>query len=164
MSSKNNKHGDGYSSTPVKADTEVMVSSPNIEEFDTFDQMSLPTALLRGIYSYGFENPSSIQKKAIVPFSKGSDMIAQSQSGTGKTGAFSIGCLSRIDANCKEIQAIIISPTRELAIQTTKVFTEIGSLLNLNIYKCIGGTSISEDIDGLTGRRLLSVHLVVFMI
>jgi len=76
--------------------------------------------LLRGIYSYGFENPSPIQAKAVSPIKEGKDVIAQAQSGTGKTGAFSVSCLQRIDEKKKEIQALIMAPTRELAIQIHK--------------------------------------------
>lgn len=60
--------------------------TPIIEEFDTFDTMNLKDTLLRGIYAYGFEKPSAIQKKAIVVIKKGTDLIAQAQSGTGKNG------------------------------------------------------------------------------
>ena len=79
------------------------------------------TKLLRGIYAYGFEQPSPIQKKAIVPLFDKKDVIAQAQSGTGKTGCFTIGTLQLIDVEKKETQAMILSPTRELSIQTKKI-------------------------------------------
>ena len=91
---------------------------------------SLPNAktqLLRGIYAYGFEQPSPIQKKAIVPLFDKKDIIAQAQSGTGKTGCFTIGTLQLIDTEKKETQAMILSPTRELSIQTKKVIDAIGT-------------------------------------
>jgi len=80
---------------------------------DNFDNLGINDNLLRGIYSYGFENPSNIQKKSLPIINSGKDIIAQSQSGTGKTGAFSIGILNNIDCTQKYIQAIVISTTHE---------------------------------------------------
>ena len=102
-----------------------------IESFESFDDMNLSEDLLRGIYSLGFEHPSKIQQKAIVPLSKGNDIIAQSQSGTGKTGTFSIGTLQIIDKEIKSPQVLILSPTRELAQQTYNVASELNKYLNL---------------------------------
>ena len=86
--------------------------------------------LLRGIYGYGFEKPSVIQAKAIYPIAKcRRDIVAQAQSGTGKTGAFTIGALSVVDSNVNETQAIFLAPTHELANQTTTVCSSIGSHL-----------------------------------
>jgi superfamily II DNA/RNA helicase len=68
-----------------------------VVEYEKFDDMELPEDLLRGIYAYGFERPSAIQKKAIKPIAEGRELIAQAQSGTGKTGAFTIGSIARID-------------------------------------------------------------------
>jgi len=70
---------------------------------------------LRGIYGYGFEKPSAVQQRAIMPILRGLDVIAQSQSGTGKTTIFAIGILQIIDTNSSDLQAIVLSPTRELA-------------------------------------------------
>ena len=77
--------------------------------------------LLRGVYAYGFERPSAIQQRAIVPIVKGHDVIAQAQSGTGKTATFSISILQSIDINVRETQALVLSPTRELATQIQAV-------------------------------------------
>ena len=73
-----------------------MEEEKNIEKL-SFDDLNLKENLLRGIYSYGFENPSKIQHKSIPHLTSGKDLIAQAQSGTGKTGAFSIGCLNKIN-------------------------------------------------------------------
>ena len=89
-----------------------------IESWDDFD---MKTNVLRGIYSIGFEKPSPIQSKAIKPMMDGKDLLAQAQSGTGKTGAFSIGALNRIDTTENTIQAVILSPTRELSQQSHNV-------------------------------------------
>ncbi len=114
-----------------------------------WDELELKENLLRGIYSFGFEKPSPIQAKSIGPIMSGKDVIAQAQSGTGKTGAFSIGCLSRIDIANPNIQAIVVAPTRELAEQTKYVFGELSQQLGVKAYLCIGGTSVNQDIEGL---------------
>jgi translation initiation factor 4A len=88
---------------------------------ESFDDMHLHQQLLRGIYGYGFEKPSAIQMRAIVPCTKGHDVIAQAQSGTGKTATFAISCLQNIDVNRQATQALILGPTRELAQQIQKV-------------------------------------------
>jgi len=106
---------------------------------DSFDNMDLRQPILRGIYAYGFEKPSTIQQQAIVPMTTGRDIIAQAQSGTGKTGTFSIGVLQLIDENVQNEQAIILSPTRELARQTYKVITSLACHTKIVIKEVIGG-------------------------
>jgi len=91
------------------------------EVVDNFDNMNLKENLLRGIYAYGFEKPSAIQQRAILPLASGRDLIAQAQSGTGKTATFTIGALQRIDEASNETQTLILAPTRELAKQIHKV-------------------------------------------
>ncbi|CAF4210507.1 unnamed protein product [Rotaria magnacalcarata] len=119
--------------------------------------MNLREQLLRGIYSYGFERPSAIQQTAIKPCILGHDVIAQAQSGTGKTATFSISVLQRIDLQSKECQALILAPTRELAQQIQKVVLAIGDYMGVTCLACIGGGSVQEDI-----RRLQSgVNIVV---
>merc|ERR1712093_751361 len=123
----------------------------------TFDEMNLKEDLLRGIYAYGFEKPSTIQQRGIVPIVRGFDTIAQAQSGTGKTATFTIGVLQRVDLSQKQCQALILAPTRELANQSHKVVCSIGDYLNIVCHACIGGTKVADDIDML--RR--GVHVVV---
>ena len=77
--------------------------------------------LLRGVYSHGFEKPSPIQQKAIIPIIKSGDIIAQAQSGTGKTASFAIGSLQIVDTSLKQVQTLVLTPTRELAQAITKV-------------------------------------------
>ena len=114
--------------------------------FEKWDDFNLKTDLLRGIYSYGFENPSPIQKRAIYPILKGGDVIAQAQSGTGKTGTFSIGILNSIDLNINAPQAIILAPTHELARQIATVMSGLGSCMHgLVIKTVVGGASMEED-------------------
>ena len=113
---------------------------------NNFDELGINDNLLRGIYSYGFEKPSNIQSKSIPIINSRKDLIAQSQSGTGKTGAFSIGVLNNIDLELKAIQAVIVSPTHELAEQTYEVMTNISNYIeNINIKKVIGKTSVNNS-------------------
>jgi translation initiation factor 4A len=117
-----------------------------IKDYLTFDSMDLPQELLRGIFAYGFEKPSEIQKKGIVPIAKGYDLIAQAQSGTGKTGTFTIGSLARIDPNIKAVQVLCLVPTRELAQQIEIVAGSIGGNFGVKTYAAMGKTPVREDI------------------
>lgn len=121
----------------------------DVDIHSTFESMRLKEDLLRGIYAYGFERPSAIQQRAIVPIVQGRDVIAQSQSGTGKTAVFSIGVLQSLDTTSNETQALTLSPTRELAEQTQKVLLSLGDYMNVQCHACIGGKSIGEDIRRL---------------
>eukprot|EP01060_Flectonema_neradi_P039289 TRINITY_DN85_c0_g1_i1.p1 TRINITY_DN85_c0_g1~~TRINITY_DN85_c0_g1_i1.p1 ORF type:complete len:405 (+),score=105.84 TRINITY_DN85_c0_g1_i1:79-1293(+) len=125
----------------------------------SFDDMPLHTNLLRGIYSYGFEKPSAIQQRAIIPFIKGGDLIAQAQSGTGKTGAFTIGLLQRMDWSLRACQGLVLSPTRELAVQTEQVISQIGEYLcdGTFCHTFVGGTRVQEDLRKLQQGVLVAV-------
>ena len=119
-----------------------------IREFSSFDDMGLPENLLRGIYAYGFEKPSAVQRKAIVPALSGRDMIVQAQSGTGKTGTFAITILARLN-DIKNTQALVIEPTRELADQSFKVIKALGDYMGVKVYALLKGTPIQQDIATL---------------
>jgi len=112
----------------------------------SFEDLELNDELLRGIYSYGFEKPSKIQYKSIPLIKSGKDIIAQSQSGTGKTGAFSIGILNNIDTTIKKTQYIVLTPTHELAKQIYSVIENLGTKMNITMCKVIGKTNINESI------------------
>ncbi|KAI8855191.1 DEAD-domain-containing protein [Chytridium lagenaria] len=127
------------------------------EVVDSFDDMKLREELLRGIYAYGFERPSAIQQRAIIPVIKDHDVIAQAQSGTGKTATFSISVLQKLDMSKKETQALILAPTRELAQQIQKVVVALGDYMNVECHACVGGTNVREDMRRLEG----GVHVVV---
>ena len=124
------------------------ISPPPTTEIRSWDDLNLKPDLLRGIYSFGFETPSEIQKKTIPYFVQGTDMIAQAQSGSGKTGSFTIGMLQSIDTATNELQAIILAPTHELAKQISNVISHIGSFLQpeIHVQTLIGGTSIRDDV------------------
>ncbi|SPO31526.1 ATP-dependent RNA helicase FAL1 [Ustilago trichophora] len=132
-------------------------SSEEVKVATTFDAMGLKEDLLRGIYAYNFEKPSAIQQRAILPIIRGRDVIAQAQSGTGKTATFSISMLQSIDTTLRETQALVLSPTRELAIQIQSVVLALGDYLNVQCHACIGGTSVGEDIRKLDyGQHIVS--------
>jgi translation initiation factor 4A len=119
-------------------------------EVKKFDDLNLKKNLLRGIYSYGFEKPSAIQCKAIPELITGTDIIAQAQSGTGKTGAFTIGALQKLDESIKATQVLIVSPTHELTRQTAEVVKNISQFMdNVTMSLVIGGTSVRECRDEL---------------
>lgn len=123
----------------------------------SFDDLNIDEIILRGVYSHGFEKPSAIQSDAIPKMIEGKDLIAQAQSGTGKTGAFSIGTLCRIDESVKSIQSIILVPTRELAEQVTKVITDLCRYTKITVMKVIGGTNVNLCRDELSKNP----HIVV---
>tara|TARA_B110000908_G_scaffold113440_1_gene133086 strand:+ start:10627 stop:11781 length:1155 start_codon:yes stop_codon:yes gene_type:complete len=130
-------------------------------EIKSFEDMNISTNILRGIFSHGWEFPSPIQQKIIVPIIKGKDTIAQAQSGTGKTGAFSIAGLQRIDWSIKKPQIIVISPTRELALQTYNTALAIGgrqfTQSNTRCSYSIGGTSVTNDIQALKNNNIVFI-------
>jgi translation initiation factor 4A len=125
-----------------KDEEEIYDSSYEINNWDDLDN---DPNILRGIYSYGFERPSPIQKKAIMPIIMGKDVIAQAQSGTGKTAAFGIGALSIVNVLDNFTQVLILSPTKELAKQTANVLEQIGSMMSgLRIQTIYGGSPYEE--------------------
>ncbi|KAJ1973914.1 translation initiation factor eIF4A [Dimargaris xerosporica] len=127
------------------------------EVVDSFDGMNLREDLLRGIFAYGFEMPSAIQQRAIMPVVKGHDVIAQAQSGTGKTATFSISILQQLDMSINQCQALILAPTRELAMQIQKVVSALGDFMDVQCHLCIGGTDVRSDMQKLQSGS----HIVV---
>jgi len=119
------------------------------EVVESFDLMKLKEDLLRGIYAYGFEKPSAIQQRGILPVIQKRDTIAQAQSGTGKTATFSIAALQRLDHNEPQCQVLVLAPTRELAQQIHKVMKSLGTYLDVTTRACVGGTAVREDIQQL---------------
>lgn len=120
-------------------------------EFEAWEDIpDLNPHLMRGIYGYGFEKPSPIQQKSILSIIDGRDVIAQAQSGSGKTGAFVTGALNRVSLELKQPQALIIAPTRELAKQIHDVVRDLGTqMTGLNVQLLIGGTSTDDDVADL---------------
>lgn len=134
-----------------------MNTNTNTEVKDWDDIEGLQKEVLKGIYSYGFDKPSPIQKKAILPILQGHDVIAQAQSGTGKTGCFTIAALNTFNLNeeiSNKTEIIILAPTRELATQIYNVIKSIGNNINnLKIKLMIGGTSLESEINELHNEK-----------
>lgn len=114
-----------------------------------WESLNLKPKLVEGVYIVGFENPSFIQKKAVPIIAEGKDLRAQAQSGTGKTGAFVIGALQRIDETLRATQCLVLASTREIAGQNARKFEEIGSSMGATVCILAGGTSISADKEAL---------------
>jgi len=131
----------------------------NETTINSWDDLNLKPNLLRGIYAYGFENPSEIQKKAIYPIIKSRDVIAQAQSGSGKTGTFSVSALEKVDTTLDETQVLIIAPTRELSNQIYSVLTNIGNKIDgLYVKSLVGGSSVKNDVSSI---RKHTPHIIV---
>jgi superfamily II DNA/RNA helicase len=124
------------------------INQDNNEELDlinNWDDLNLEPNILRGIFAYGLEKPSPIQQRAIKPIIHGRDVIAQAQSGTGKTATFTVASLQHINIDDHTSQVLILSPTRELSSQTSKVISGIGGFMNgLKIQTLFGGSSLEE--------------------
>uniref|UniRef100_A0A668SKB9 RNA helicase n=1 Tax=Oreochromis aureus TaxID=47969 RepID=A0A668SKB9_OREAU len=150
--------GDSTDNGPEGMEPDGIIESNWNQIVDSFDEMNLRETLLRGIYAYGFEKPSAIQQRAIMPCIKGYDVIAQAQSGTGKTATFAISILQQIDVELKGTQALVLAPTRELAQQIQKVVLALGDYMGASCYACIGGTNIRSEVQKLQAE---APHIVV---
>ncbi len=122
-----------------------------------FDEFCLKRELLMGIFEKGWDKPSPIQEAAIPMALLGRDMLARAKNGTGKTGAYIIPILQRIDASLDHIQALIIVPTRELALQTSQICIELAKYINCRVMVTTGGTNLKEDIM----RIYEKVHVII---
>lgn len=137
----------------------ILENDSPIITYNSWDELNLEPELLRGIYAYGFEKPSPIQSKGIIPIKEGRDIIAQAQSGTGKTGCFAIGSLSRINLNENSNQVLIMAPTHELAQQISSVIKDLSIMMTgICIKTVIGGSSIDEDYNEM---RTTPPHIIV---
>lgn len=131
-------------------------TSADVKVKASFEEIGLKGDLLKGVYGYGFEKPSAVQQRAITPIIEGRDVIVQSQSGTGKTCVFSLGALNCVDKSEREPQALILSPTRELAEQSQKVCLALGHYMNVQVHCCVGGRKVQDDKRALEA----GVHIV----
>lgn len=134
---------DLYSPPLVDVPSDAPTPPPVMRYFDDAN-LNLKDALLSGIFAYGWERPSPIQRDAIPAINTKRDLIMQAQSGLGKTGAYSIGLLQQINDNTPEVQGLIILPTRELADQVYNVIAAIGDRMDINFIKCIGGIQFRD--------------------
>lgn len=147
-------------SNNVAANEKIIDESQDIETFENWDDenVDLKTNVLRGVVAYGFSEPSPIQKKSIISVIKGNDIIAQAQSGTGKTGAFSVASLNVVNKKEKTTQVVILSPTRELATQTYEVVEALNQFQKLKLKLVLGGTSTDENIKDIQAE---TPHIIV---
>ena len=132
---------------------DVTAAVEEVKVYETFDSMNLSEEILRGVYGIGFEKPSAIQQRGIVPIMEKRDILAQAQSGTGKTGTFVTGSLTRIDPTLKQVQVLILAPVRELAQQIHSVADQLGKYMNnkagISVYCATGGTPLRDDIRAI---------------
>jgi translation initiation factor 4A len=118
-----------------------------ITRAENFEDMGLKSKLIQGIYNYGYEKPSAIQQKGVIPLIMKKDIIAQAQSGTGKTATFVIGSLQNLDSSGKFIKVLVLVPTRELAYQIQDVYKSIGCYMGVKTQVCTGGSKLSMDLQ-----------------
>lgn len=133
--------------------TEDVTATKGLE----FEDMALRRELLMGIFEAGFERPSPIQEEAIPVALTGRDILARAKNGTGKTAAFTIPSLQQVDPTKPKIQAMLLTPTRELALQTAQVCKNLGKHMGINVMVTTGGTTLKDDIIRLSEP----VHVLV---
>ncbi|KAL1303337.1 hypothetical protein AAFC00_006736 [Neodothiora populina] len=141
---------------PVKdgrQQTEDVTATKGLEWEDFY----LDRELLMGIFEAGFEKPSPIQEEAVPVALTGRDVLARAKNGTGKTAAFIIPTLQRVNPKSSKIQALILVPTRELALQTSQVCKTLGKHLGVNVMVTTGGTGLKDDIIRLND----AVHILI---
>ncbi len=126
-------------------------------QVEYFKDLPLSREILRGIEELGFENLFPIQAQAITPLLEGKDVIGQAKTGTGKTAAFGIPMVERIDARTSSVQGLVLEPTRELAIQIADHIRRIGKYAALKVLPVFGGEPIQGQIREMEG----GVHIVV---
>ncbi|KAI8142866.1 ATP-dependent RNA helicase DHH1 [Fennellomyces sp. T-0311] len=141
---------------PAK-DTRPQTEDVTATKGNEFEDYFLKRELLMGIFEAGFERPSPIQEEAIPIALTGRDILARAKNGTGKTAAFVIPTLEKINNKKSKIQALLLVPTRELALQTSQVCKTLGKHLGINVMVTTGGTTLKDDIMRLSE----AVHIVV---
>lgn len=122
-----------------------------------FEDYCLKRELLMGIFEQGWEKPSPIQEASIPIALMGRDILARAKNGTGKTGAYAIPMIQRIDPNRNEVQAVVLVPTRELALQTSQTCIQLSKHIGCKVMVTTGGTNLKDDIM----RLYEPVHVVI---
>ncbi|KAF6772742.1 hypothetical protein AHF37_08353 [Paragonimus kellicotti] len=139
------------------AETDIHLSE-DVTSYPTFASMGIRLELLKGIYKYGFDKPSVIQQKSIRQIIDGRDVIAQAQSGTGKTATFSIGTLHNVCHELRKVQVLVLAPTRELANQIHQVMSALSDYLPIRCVACCGGRS---NVAEMSRELSKGAHVVV---
>ncbi|KAL9065439.1 MAG: hypothetical protein Q9157_007475 [Trypethelium eluteriae] len=137
----------------TRVQTEDVTNTKGLE----FEDFYIKRELMMGIFEAGYEKPSPIQEAAIPVALTGRDILARAKNGTGKTAAYVIPTLERINNKNTKIQALILVPTRELALQTSQVFRTLGKHIGVKVMVTTGGTGLKDDIIRLNE----AVHIVV---
>jgi ATP-dependent RNA helicase DeaD len=114
-----------------------------------FGEIELPVTIARAIEKMGFVEPTEVQARAIGPLRAGKDLIGQAQTGTGKTAAFGIPIVEKVDSTLRHVQALVLTPTRELCVQVTEEIRRIGAFRNVTAVAIYGGSSMERQIAGL---------------
>lgn len=138
-------------------DNRVKTSDVTSTRGNDFEEFCLKRELLMGIFEQGWEKPSPIQESAIPVALLGNDILARAKNGTGKTGAYTIPMLQKIDVNNNAIQALVVVPTRELAMQTSNICMELSRHMGVRVMVTTGGTNLKDDIM----RIYDNVHVVI---
>src|SRR6476619_6756050 len=114
-----------------------------------FADLQIHPSVLQAVVDVGYESPSAIQAATIPAMLAGSDVVGLAQTGTGKTAAFAIPILSKIDPTSRTTQALVLAPTRELALQVAEAFSRYGAHLHVNVLPIYGGSSYGPQLAGL---------------
>jgi ATP-dependent RNA helicase DeaD len=114
-----------------------------------FGDIVVPATIARALESMGFVTPTEVQARAIPPLREGQDLIGQAQTGTGKTAAFGIPIVEKIDPSSQHVQALVLTPTRELCVQVTEEIARIGQFRGVRTVAIYGGSSMDKQIEGL---------------
>ncbi|GAB1865450.1 RNA helicase [Camponotus japonicus] len=127
-------------------DKRIKTSDVTDTRGNEFEEFCLKRELLMGIFEKGWEKPSPIQEASIPIALSGKDILARAKNGTGKTGAYSIPVLEQVDPRREVIQALVIVPTRELALQTSQICIELAKHMDIKVMVTTGGTNLRDDI------------------
>jgi len=141
----------------IEADERIRTTDVTHVRGQEWEDYYLKRELLMGIFEKGFERPSPVQERAIPIILQNRNVLARAKNGTGKTAAFIIPCLEKVDPKKRRIQILMLIPTRELALQTSAVVKEIGKHLNIEVVASTGGTNLKEDVM----RLYKPVHVLV---
>lgn len=141
---------------PAK-DMRVKTTDVTDTKGNEFEDYCLKRELLMGIFEQGWEKPSPIQEASIPIALMGRDVLARAKNGTGKTGAYAIPMIQRIDPNKNEVQALVLVPTRELALQTSQICIQLSKHIGCQVMVTTGGTNLKDDIM----RLYEPVHIVI---
>ena len=138
-------------------DRRIKTADVTATKGNEFEEFCLSRPLLMGIFEKGWERPSPIQEAAIPGALLGRDILARAKNGTGKTGAYVIPVLQQVDVTLNHIQALIIVPTRELALQTSQICIELSKHMRARVMVTTGGTNLKDDIL----RIMENVHVII---